>query len=548
MLYPRLLIALAFAPLLSAQYQDLTTDRHGAQLAFSSRLSLLGEQRNDQPKLFEIDVTGRLRTLRDTPPVVLYPGDRYPSNFPSLTRPEFNAAGTMLAFTGDRWCIGGSGCVGVERTQGDVLWLDGSREAPGSGMVRISANGRWAVYYNSTSLASPYRFYRVDFETGWSEFSGTGLHGTAGSGRRVIANDGTVLNIAGSQTLVMRKPRLPDVTIPLTFSTSFVTISDDAGFAIAQSSDGNPSLWLIDLFTHQSFPFLWAYEGVTQPALSEDGMTLLFLSGANWAATNDSLAVQVWTMDLITGSLRQWTHEPSGIAEATISGDGLAAWAATGDGRVIRVDGLSGETQVFLNPSPQASSPESTVWAPGSRYRLEGSGLASARLRWQGLEIPVSLAADDHIVFIVPWAASLGPGKLEVEQPDSPFQPQQIEGEMRAVAPRFIKTSEFVHGLREDGSPLTLANPAKPGEVVILLMRGLGPLDAQGRTLQTIVVSATGWPSIEVVASTSDPGTPGTYRLSVRIPADAQGQINVAARAPDREYPDESGWIPVEAR
>ncbi len=148
MLYPRLLIALAFAPLLSAQYQDLTTDRHGAKLAFSSRLSLLGEQRNDQPKLFEIDVTGRLRTLRDTPPVVLYPGDRYPSNFPSLTRPEFNAAGTMLAFTGDRWCIGGSGCIGVERLQGNVLWLDGSREAPGSGMARISANGRWGVYYN----------------------------------------------------------------------------------------------------------------------------------------------------------------------------------------------------------------------------------------------------------------------------------------------------------------------------------------------------------------------------------------------------------------
>jgi uncharacterized protein (TIGR03437 family) len=544
----RFLAVLACAPLLSAQYQDLSTGRNGTKLAFSSRLSLVGEQRNDQPKLFEIDVTGQLKTLRSTLPVILYPGDRAPSNFPSLTRPEYNSAGTMMAFTGDRWCIGGSGCIGVERTQGNVLWLDSSRESPSSGMARISANGRWGVYYNHTSLASPYRFYRVDFETGWSEFSATGLYGTAGTGRRIIANDGTVLNSIGMQTLVMRKPRMPDVVIPLGFSTSFVTISNDARFAIAQSSDVNPGMWLIDLYTYQTVPFLWAYEGVTQPALSEDGMTLLFLSGANWAATNDSLAVQVWTMDLMTGGLRQWTHEPSGIAEATISGDGLVVWAATKDGRLIRVDGLSGETQVLLNSAPQAGSPESAVWAPGSRYRLEGGGLGGMNLRWQGADLPVVVSAYGHIEFMVPWEAALGSGKLEIEQPGSPFQPQQIEGEMKAVAPRFIKTNGFIHGLREDGSPLTAANPAKPGEVVMLLMRGLGPLDAQGRTLQTVAVSAAEFPSFEVVASTSDPGTQGTYRLSVRVPAAAQGQLNLFVRAPDEEYPNESGWIPVEPR
>ncbi len=548
MSYLRLLAALACAPLLSAQYQDLSTARNGTRVAFSSRLSLIGEERNDQPKLFEIDAAGQLKTLRSITPVILYPGDRAPSNFPSLTKPEYSSAGSMMAFTGGRWCIGGSGCIGVETTQGNVLWLDGSREAPYSGTARISANGRWAVYYNPTSLASPYRFYRVDFETGWSEFSANGLHGTAGTGRRVIANDGTVLDSIGMRTLVMRKPRMPDAVIPLGFSTSFVTISNDASFAIAQSADANPVMWLIDLYTHQTVQFLWAYEGVTQPALSDDGMTLLFLSGANWAATNDSLAVQVWTMDMMTGGLRQWTHEPSGIAEATISGDGLVAWAATKDGRLIRVDGLSGETQVLLNSAPQASSPESAVWAPGSRYRLDGGGLGGVNLRWQGTDLPVILAADDYIEFMIPWEAALGSGNLEIEQPGSPFQPQQIAGETKAVAPRFIKSNEFIHGLREDGSPLTVANPAAPGEVVMLLMRGLGPLDAQGRTLQTVAVSANEWPSIEVVASTSDPGTPGTYRLSVRIPAGAQGQLNVFVRAPGEEYPNESGWIPVEPR
>jgi len=541
----RCFLVLWCAVLLPAQYQHLTTDRHGSKVAFSSSLSLKSEQRNDQPKIFEVDAGGSLRTLRDEPAVVLTPGDRYPSNFPSLTRPEFSSDGSRLAYTGDRWCIGGSGCVGVERVLGRVVWLDGSREAPTSGMARISANGRWAVYYNPTSLVNPYKFYRMDFETGSTEFGRTGLSGTAGTGRRVVADDGTVLTTPGSRTLTIRKPGRPDVTTELSFSAAAVTISNDARFAIAQTADEHPMLWLVDLLTLQNMPIVLASEGVTQPALSDDGMTLMFLSGANWAARNNTLAVQVWTMDMITGRLSQWTTDQAGIAEATISGDGLVVWGVSKDGRLLRIDRISGETRTLLGPAPQVDSPESAARAPGSRYRLEGSGLAGARVRWQGAEMTMVRADGNAIEFLIPWGAALGPGAMEVESPDSPFQSVQLPGEMRRVAPLFIKTGEFIHGLRADGSPLTIGNPAVPGEVVTLQMVGLGAFDAQGKTLETVVVTAGDSTPLDILDSRVDADTPGTYRLKVRIPQQSGGPLLVGVRAPDREYPEESGWIPV---
>jgi uncharacterized protein (TIGR03437 family) len=537
-------VLLLLAGSLAAQYQDLTTDRHGWKAAFSSALSLKGERRNDYPKLFEVDGSGALRTLRDEP-VVINAGDRAPVNFPMLIRPEFSSDGTRMAFTGERWCIGGSGCVAVERTLGRVVWMDGSREAPAAGTARISANGRWAVYTNPTSLANPYRFYRLDFETGRSEFGRTGLSGMPGTGRRVVADDGTVVSVPGGRTMTVMKPGQPDMILELPFSAAAVTISTDGRMAVAETSDVAPMLWLVDLLARQTLPAVVAAEGVRQPALSDDGMTLMFLSGANWAAKNDSLAVQVWTMDLATGRLRQWSSEAAGVAEATIFGDGLVVWAVSRDGRLLRIDGVSGETKTVVGAAALLETPESAVWAPGSRYRLVGRGLKGASVRWQGMELSVAQSEDAWVEFLAPWDAVLGPGKLEVEGAESPFQAFQLTGEMRPVAPRFIKTDGFVHGLRADGSPLTLGNAAAPGELVTLLMRGLGPCDAEGRTLAQFEVTWEGSAALAVTGSRMDPWTAGTYRLMVRIPGQAAGPMLVSVKEAGREYAEESGWVAV---
>lgn len=529
---------------LAAQYQDLTTDRHGWKAAFSSPLSLKGATRNDQPKILEVDAAGGLKTLRDEP-AAINPGDRAPVNFPVLTKPEFSADGRRMALSGERWCIGGSGCVGVERLLGRVVWLDGSRETTGSGVARISANGRWVVYANPTSIVNPYRFHRVDLEGGRSELDRTGIYGLPRAGRRAVADDGTVLTIPGGRQLTVKKPGHPDATAALPFNAASVTLSNDARFAVAETSDAVPMIWLVDLLTFESIPAVIAAEGAAQPALSDDGMTMLFLSGANWAANNDSLAVQVWTMDLSTGRLRQWSHEAAGVAEATISGDGMVVWAVSRDGRLLRIDGLTGETYTAIGAAAVLETPESAVWAPGSRYWLAGRGLKDANLRWLGTELSVVQSEDAWVEFIIPWNVGSGSGVLEVDRAGSPFQPFQLAGEMRPVAPRFIKTDEFIHGLRADGSPLTPGNPAAAGEEVTLLLRGLGPCDAAGRTLAQVEVVWRSSLPVAVLDSTSDPATPGTYLLKVRIPAEASGPTLVSVKETGREYAEESGWLAV---
>jgi uncharacterized protein (TIGR03437 family) len=116
---------------------------------------------------------------------------------------------------------------------------------------------------------------------------------------------------------------------------------------------------------------------------------------------------------------------------------------------------------------------------------------------------------------------------------------------MRAVAPLFIKSNEFIHGLRQDGSPLTVANQAKPGETVKLFMRGLGPVDSAGQTTTTVLVYTADGIPVEVVSSTTDLGTPGTYLLGVKVPTYALEHININARTPGSDSPETSGFIPV---
>ncbi len=529
---------------LPAQYLSLTTDRYGSKVAFSSTLTLRGETRNDYSKLFQLQTGGTPVTLRSTPAVYTYPGDRAPANYPALSRPEFSADGTRLAFTGERSCLGGSGCVSVERLRGDVMWLDGSRETPGAGTARISASGEWAIYYNPTSLVSPYRFVRVNLTTGVSEFTAAALYGTPGTGRRVVADDGTVVGTSGNSGLVVRRPKQNDITIPLSCTVYSVTLSTDGRWAIVQTADEHPMLWLVDLLVYQSEPIVWAAEGATQPALSDDGTSLMFLSGANWMATNGSNAVQVWTMDLVTGRLRQWTAEATGITEATISGDGQVVWAVNGEGDLLRV---TGTTTTALAAAPQLSSTSnSTTWAPGSRYVLEGSSLEGATLAWQGETITPLRASSTEIEFIVPWDAATGAGSFTVDRADSPFQAGPLSGSLVTVAPEFIQTDGFVWGLRADGSPLMTTNPAAPGESVWLMLRGLGPYDASGHVLAGLsITNLRDASALDVLGAYADPGTPGHYLVQVRVPSSTQGSLWISVHPADEASPVDATYVPV---
>jgi hypothetical protein len=369
------------------------------------------------------------------------------------------------------------------------------------------------------------------------------------NGARVVANDGTFVAPTFGPALTVRRPGRPTATVPTWQELTNVTISSDARFAVGQTTDPAPALLAVELATGYQTPLVVAQEGCAAPALSDDGTQLMFLSAANWAASNNEGAVQAWTIDLITGVLTQWTASPAGIAAAALAGDAQSLWAVTNDGRLLRLDRPGASGQEIVPPTPSADDVPPRL-APGSRYIISGKGLDGAQLRWQSLEIRPLSSTKTTLEFILPWAAAIAAGNLELLASTGPFQPQALPVAVVPAAPVFMKTWDFVDGLREDGSPLTTSNRAHPGETVTFFLRGLGPVDGQGRVLLPLAVQVSDamyspLTTLEVQDVRMDPGREGTYLLKVRLPDDPQ-LFRLFIRPAGDEYASDSASIPLE--
>src|SRR5690242_11170646 len=233
-----------------AQFTQVTTDRQGSRAVFVTPLTLTGEDPNDQPKLIEATAAGQLRTILSVKPDI-QPFDRYPRNFPILSGPELSSDGATLAWTGSRNCIGGSGCVAVERNAGSILQPGG--EIRNAGRVRISANGEWAVFSGVTSLVSPWRTMRMNLRTRETDQT---IESFTLNGARVIANDGTFVAPTFGPALTVRRPGRPPATVPTWQELTNVTISSDARFAVGQTTDPAPALLAVELATGYQTPLV----------------------------------------------------------------------------------------------------------------------------------------------------------------------------------------------------------------------------------------------------------------------------------------------------
>jgi uncharacterized protein (TIGR03437 family) len=551
---PLFVWALAAGAPAAAQFLDLATDSHGSRLLFSTPLSLPGDERNDQLKIIEASPGGSLRTLFSTPPTMQSPDDSFPSNFPVLRGALLSSSGA-LAYTASRWCIGGSRCLPVESFLGTVL-PPGCNAGQGcaissAGTVSLSSNGRWAVFFNPSSMMRRYWITWLDLETGATASSSVPLAVPAPAGGRIVASDGAVVSGAQEAFLDLRRPASEPTLIPTRSGLDQVIVSSDGRFAVGVTRDAARSLTAVDFRSGLETVIVEAEEGCSNPVLSEDGSTLLFLSGANWEARNGSLAVQVWTIGMLTGRLMQWTSEPEGIAAATLSGDGQTVWAATGDGRILRLQAPGAAAEEVVAASPDAALHGTTRIVPGSRYTLEGSGLAGVHLHWQGLDLPVIESSNHRAVFLVPWEAATGKGAIEVEREHSPFAPLHIAAEAAAAAPLFAETEHFAWGLHADGTPLTLASPAMPGETIKLMITGLGPVSASGQAqtpfeLRAIENPAFPPPLLPILGAALDPGAPGMYWIQVRLPAAiSTNPLQLAIRTAGADHDDDWVWLPV---
>ncbi|MBA3975314.1 MAG: hypothetical protein C0504_13995 [Candidatus Solibacter sp.] len=525
---------------------------------FSTNLTLNGEDRNDDSKLIEADATGKLRTYLSVKPE-WFSGGRHPLNFPSLRAPILSSDGQTVAWTATRTCIGGSGCLAVARYIGHVLHgrcSAGERcETSSDGWARLSPNGRYAAFANPSYMLFPrYALRLVDLETGTFIDSNTRLTGLAESGGSAIANDGTIVSGALEPGITVYAPGLAPRIIPTPWNLTSVTVSPDGRFAVGQTQHEAPTLVIVELATGWYAPYIEAVEGATRPAFTDDGQTLMFLSGANWEDRNVTLAVQVWSIDLPTGILRQWTSAPSGIRDAAISGNGQVVIAATADGRLLSIDSLTLES-TELARAAEASTDISGPAARLSRYSLTGTGLDRVKLTFKGQPVDVLTQSPSLIEFIFPATSELGGGPLELSVEASPFQSQNITVELKEAFPEFIIESNRASGLRADGSPISESNPVQPGETITLHMRGLGPVDFSGNVMtQLELVDATTatitFPPIEILSATADPAAPGLYLLKARVPnrTYTQSPVYWYIRLAGDEYFRAMAFIPVQTQ
>lgn len=522
----KLLFFLAFILPAAAQFRDLATDRHATRILFTTNLTLAGEDRNDDSKLIEADATGKLRTYLSIKPDWI-PGDRAPLNFPTLRFPVLSSDGLTVGWTATRTCIGGSGCLGVERAMGYVrhgrCGSAGERcETAHPGYARLSANGLWAAFLNPTSMVRRYGVRRANLETGALDDSPDFRPGIYDIANRMITDTGSVVSGAQPPGVSVHPLGLLAHVVPAPWNLTTVTVSPDGRFAVGQTQHEVPVLGIVELATGWSAPYIEAFEGATRPAFTDDGQTLMFLSGANWEDRNVTLAVQVWTIDLPTGVLRQWTAEPSGIRDAAISGNGQTVIAATGDGRLLRIDGLTLEV-AELARAAEAVGPLPTTAARLSRYSLNGTGLDRVRLNFNGQPVEILARSPARIDFLFPASAPLGSGRLELSVEAGPFQPQSITVDLLEAYPEFVVTNGLATGVRADLSPISDANPVQPGETVTLRMLGLGPVDSSGKVMTQLELAdgsteLTAFPPIEIISATADPDSPGLYLLKARVP------------------------------
>jgi uncharacterized protein (TIGR03437 family) len=554
----KLLLFLVLILPAAAQFRDLATDRSATRIMFSTNLTLNGEDRNDDSKLIEADSTGKLRTYLSIKSDWL-PGDRAPLNFPTLRFPVLSSDGQTVAWTATRTCIGGSGCLGVERAMGYVrhgrCGSAGERcETANAGYARLSANGRWAAFINPTAMTRRYGVRRVNLDSSASDDWPHYLPGIYDIAGRMLADDGSIVSGASAPGVSVHTPGLDPRTLPAPWNLTSVTVSPDGRFAVGQTQHEAPVLAIVELATGWYAPYIEAVEGATRPAFTDDGQTLMFLSGANWEDRNPTLAVQVWTIDLPTGILRQWTSEQSGIRDAAISGNGQVVIAATGDGRLLRIDGLTLEASELARAA-EASTDISGPAARLSRYSLTGTGLDRVKLTFKGQPVDILAQSPALIEFIFPATAELGGGPLELSVDASPFQSQNITVELKQAYPEFIVKSNRASGLRADGSPISESNPVQSGEIITLHMRGLGPIDSSGKVMTQLDLvdgsaATTVFPPVEIISATADPAAPGLYLLKVRVPNRTYSQTPVYwyIRVAGDEYFRSTAFLPVQTK
>ena len=278
------------------------------------------------------------------------------------------------------------------------------------------------------------------------------------------------------------------------------------------------------------------------PALTEDGSSLLFL-----AADGSLQAYQ-----RAAGTLRSLGADR--YQSFTVGGN--AVFAITLDGRLVRLDLVSGDASVWLSPFIEISTVDAPDIVPnwctyicygqteydkilsaGMLVILEGHKLGGTgwRVRMAGVETPLVPLSDTAAWFQAPDGPT-GENTLQIYRPDFPIV-YSIKTQDRDLAIACLGT------LNQDFSQLVTADhPASPGEIVHIFLSGLKGVEpvANGVPNPTdhLVGIANPPPlydpgALEQLFFGLAPGLVGIQQLDVRVEHAASGLFTPPGLSPD---------------
>ena len=504
-----------------AQFSGLTTTHDGSSVFFSSALRQRGTNQYLWPKIFRIEGNGAAlvaqRDLIGTPNL---------SNAFVLDLPQISDDGSLLVYRGTRGCGSGSSCFLSERHSATMLNTISGQETTFGGNVRISRNGRFMAWYvsnNVMSAPSP-TFKLIDRSSSTTIFEGD-IYPEIVS----IAANGTTVAVDGYGGGQMRL--IQGKTLITLRNNARRAVIDEGGSTVVYETTGPGRLFAIDLRSGRSWQIGPDDRDSYQPTLSADGRHLAYIS-----TIGDT--PQLFLSRVDGSDWRQLTAREDGIAEATLSGSGAVAFAITGDGSILRIEGEGRFTKTLIGPTPVVTYVWSTT--PGSLTRVSGKGLANSTVTVAGVATPLVRRSAEEIVFQMPWEVPLSTNTITLPEGGDPYFEVAAPMVLSAFAPsafplgpRFPSGYGMPVAIHTDfRSLVTEENPARPGELVHLYLVGGGPvtvpvatgvpnpIEPLSRITTPISVITTTQIPLEVPFIGLAPGLLGLWQMDVYLPAE----------------------------
>lgn len=520
----RLFAAVGLLPLVvhAQSLSGLHSNHDGSALYFSSPMYAKADpSANLHDKIFRWDSSGaRVRIAYQE----LERGESdgcTTGNFYQLRAPQASSDGETLLYLASRPVFTNRFCNPIPV---QTVVRIGTRVWRFEGAGTLSPNGRYAITMPRAAIESSYHLLH--------DLTGNSSTLVAGSVRtdrpQQVTNDGATLSIEPRAVVIAERNGL--VRVWPTEQAVDDAVIDASGRSIIYTTRLGPGapgrMARIDVASGRETELAMGF-AIQSPLISGDGNTVYFLEGTT----------RIYAVPIAGGGTQTPIATPSagGLGAFTISGNGGFAFIANVYGARVRINLATGAETELLPPTPLVSTayrilrPETRVAALGSVMILIGSGLdASKRITLCGREL--RLEQSNPLRFTVPTDLPENRACNAIVETDSPWV-HGLELQVKAYDPQYIRNdggNAFLYS-SDFRSINSQSSPARPGDVLVAYMTGLGDLKP-GFGCRVEGQSA------DILFAGPAPGVPGFHQINVRLPRGLQAiSVNLAC-----------GWEPDE--